>query len=79
MAGKLTGAKLAERLSAPLTPAELGAYLLPPGVIGIAFALNVQQVASPVTGAAIVTAVAAGSLACELLALIELPGRERET
>ncbi len=77
--GKLTGAKLAERLSAPLTPAELGAYLLPPGVIGIAFALNVQQVASPVTGAAIVTAVAAGSLACELLALIELPGRERET
>jgi len=73
--GKLMGAKLATQLAAPLAAADLGAYLLPPGVIGIAFALNVQQVASPVTGAAIVTAVAVGSLVCELLALIEPPGR----
>ncbi|MDE3156240.1 MAG: hypothetical protein KGN76_14155 [Acidobacteriota bacterium] len=78
VAGKLAGAKAAERLAAPVTAAELGAYLLPPGVIGIAFALNVLQVAPPVTGSAVMAAVAAGSLVCELLALIELPGRGDE-
>jgi hypothetical protein len=67
---------VARRLAAPLEAADLGVYLLPPGVIGIAFALNVQQVASPITGSALLTAVTVGTLACELLALVELPRAE---
>jgi hypothetical protein len=74
--GKLVGARVAMRLAAPLAAADLGVYLLPPGVIGIAFALNVQQVATPLTGAALLTAVTVGSLACELLALVELPRQQ---
>jgi hypothetical protein len=74
--GKLLGARVARRLAAPLEAADLGVYLLPPGVIGIAFALNVQQVASPITGSALLTAVTVGTLACELLALVELPRAE---
>jgi hypothetical protein len=74
--GQLVGARVAMRLAAPLAAADLGVYLLPPGVIGIAFALNVQQVATPLTGSALLTAVTVGSLACELLALLELPRQE---
>lgn len=71
--GKLAGGWLASRLAPGVAPSDLGAYLIPPGVIGIAFALNVLQVAG---GAALplVLAVAAGAVVSEMLALIVTPG-----
>jgi hypothetical protein len=74
LAGKLIGGWTASRIAAGVAPGDLGAYLIPPGVIGIAFALNLQQVSY---GAAetIVFAVALGALASEVLALFLTPWR----
>lgn len=74
LAGKLIGGWTAARIAPGVAPADLGAYLLPPGVIGIAFALNVEQVAHE-AATALVFAVAAGALASELLALFLTPQR----
>ena len=71
-AGKLAGGWMASRLASEVAPADLGAYLIPPGVIGIAFALNVLQV-SPAAAAPIVFAVSAGAIVSELLAVIVTP------
>ncbi|MDQ3418832.1 MAG: hypothetical protein M3541_08630 [Acidobacteriota bacterium] len=70
--GKLTGGWMASRLAPGVTPSDLGAYLIPPGVIGIAFALNVLQVA-PGAGMPLVFAVSAGAIVAELLAVIVTP------
>jgi len=70
--GKLTGGWLASRLAPGIAPSDLGAYLIPPGVIGIAFALNVQQVA-PAAAMPLVFAVAAGAVLSELVAVIVVP------
>jgi hypothetical protein len=67
MTGKILGGWVASRLFPSLAAEALGAYLVPPGVIGIAAALNFQQV-SPVDGAAVVSAVAAGAVAFEVIA-----------
>jgi hypothetical protein len=72
VAGKLTGGWVASRIAPGVAPSDLGAYLIPPGVIGIAFALNLQQVAPGVTSA-LVFAVAMGSIASELLAVLVAP------
>jgi hypothetical protein len=77
-AGKLLGGFVASRVTGRVAPSTLGAYLIPPGVIGIAFALNFQQVAASPTGVAILTATALGALAAELLALVALPAPERD-
>jgi hypothetical protein len=66
MTGKLLGGWIASQLSPSLAAEALGAYLVPPGVVGIAVALNFQQV-SPLDGAAVVSAVAAGAVIFELL------------
>ena len=73
IAGKLVGGWVASRV-APVAPSDLGAYLIPPGVIGIAFALNVHQVA-PDGAEAVVFAVAVGAIACEVLGLFVRPER----
>jgi hypothetical protein len=73
VAGKLVGGWVASRLAPAVAPSDLGAYLIPPGVIGIAFALNLQQVA-PGVAEPLVFAVAAGAIASELLAVIVTPG-----
>jgi hypothetical protein len=78
LAGKLMGGWIAARLAPVVSPADLGAYLVAPGVIGIAFALNVQQVAGQAVGAAIVSATAAGSFVSEILALVVLPSGGRD-
>ena len=70
--GKLAGGWLASRLAPEVAPSDLGAYLIPPGVIGIAFALNVLQV-SPDHAAPIVFAVSAGAIVSELLAVVVTP------
>jgi hypothetical protein len=71
-AGKLAGGWMASRLAPGIAPSDLGAYLIPPGVIGIAFALNVLQV-SPQAAGPIVFAVSAGAVVSELLAVIVTP------
>ena len=70
--GKLGGGLMASRLAPGIAPSDLGAYLIPPGVIGIAFALNVLQVASA-AAMPLVFAVSVGALVSELLAVIVTP------
>jgi hypothetical protein len=75
-AGKLAGGWVASRLAREVAPADLGAYLLAPGVIGIAFALNLLQV-SPAGGGPMLFAVAAGAIVSELLAVLVVPAPTR--
>lgn len=73
LVGKLLGGWAGSRIApAGVAPADLGAYLLAPGVIGVAFALNVAQVV-PEDAGPIVFAVAAGAIASEGLALLVAP------
>lgn len=74
LAGKIVGGWAAARLVGHVAPIDLGAYLIAPGLIGIASALTVQQALGNDTGVAILSAVVAASLAAELLALVVLPG-----
>jgi hypothetical protein len=71
-AGKLTGGWLASRLTDDVAPSDLGAYLIPPGVIGIAFALNILQV-SQQAALPIVFAVSIGAIVSELVAVAVTP------
>jgi hypothetical protein len=72
LAGKLIGGWTASRIAAHVAPSDLGAYLIPPGVIGIAFALNLGQVLGDSAGA-LIFAVACGALASELLGVFLTP------
>jgi hypothetical protein len=72
IAGKLVGGWVASRLAPAVAPSDLGAYLIPPGVIGVAFALNLQQVV-PGSAAPVVFAVAVGAIASEVLAVVVTP------
>jgi hypothetical protein len=76
LAGKLLGGWTASRLAPGIAPSDLGAYLIPPGVIGIAFALNLQQLA-PSAAAPIVFAVASGAIACDIVATLVTAPVER--
>ena len=78
LTGKVLGAWIAARMARPLRTADLAAYLLPPGLLGIALALNFLQVSSSAGASAVMSAVALGTLASELLALIALPGTPRD-
>jgi hypothetical protein len=71
-AGKLIGGWMASRLAPGLAPADLGAYLIPPGVLGIGFALNLAQVV-PDGAAPLVFAVAAGAVLSELIGVVVTP------
>jgi hypothetical protein len=72
LAGKLLGSWVAARVAPSVTPSDLGVHLVAPGVIGVAFALNLQQIAPGATGA-LVFAVAVGAIASELLAVVVTP------
>jgi hypothetical protein len=76
VSGKLMGGWAASRIAPDVAPSDLGAYLITPGVIGIALALNLQQVA-PGASSVIVFAVATGAVASELLAVIVAPSEPR--
>ena len=70
--GKLVGGWLAARLIGPGAPAQLGLYLVSPGIIAVAVALNAGQAAGDL--AALILAVAVvGSIASELLAFLVHP------
>ena len=74
LAGKLIGGWTASRIAAGVAPADLGAYLIAPGVIGIAFALSLQLVARE-SAQSLLFAVACGAIASELLAVFVVPAR----
>lgn len=76
--GKLVGGTLAGRMVGTDASRHLGVFLVAPGVIGIAFALNVQQVVDPAGGHLVLAVAALGSLASEVLALALLPIEARE-
>ena len=72
MSGKLLGGWIASRVAREVAPVALGAYLMAPGVLGIAIALNLQQVAPDMAGP-VVLAVASGAVVSELVALFVIP------
>jgi hypothetical protein len=73
-AGKVLGARIGAALVPGLAFADLAAYLLAPGLIGIAVALNLLQVSPSATATAVLSAVALGTLLSELLAAFVLAG-----
>ncbi|MCA1586929.1 MAG: hypothetical protein LC791_19880 [Acidobacteria bacterium] len=74
LCAKLLGGWIASRATPTLSPADLGSYLLPPGMMGLGFALSFHLVTFSVTSAAVLTAVALGTLASELIAAVALLG-----
>ena len=72
LSGKVIGGAAAARLVPALAGEVLGAFLVSPGVMGIAIALNLQQIA-PSDGRAVVSAVAAGALVFEVLSAFVAP------
>lgn len=72
LAGKVAGAWASAPL-AEVGPADLAAYLLPPGVLAIAFALNFRQLLPGPAGDILLSTVAVGTAAFELFALVVLP------
>ena len=71
-AGKVLGGWTAARIAPGVAPSDLGAYLISPGVIGVAFALNINQVAGD-AAAPLLFAAAIGAVACEALAIAVAP------
>jgi hypothetical protein len=72
LTGKMLGAWAAARVL-PVPAGDLAAYLVPPGLLGIALAINFLLVSATPTAAAVATAVALGTLISEALALVALP------
>lgn len=77
LCGKLVGGWAAARHVPAVAAADLGAFLIPPGLLGIAFALHVGQASGLADFAPVVAAVALGTLASELLAAVVLPTEDR--
>jgi len=67
--GKLVGGWMAARVAGTVTPRQLGAGLLAPGVLGLAFALNAVRVTGP-EGAIILGAATVGTVGSELIAAL---------
>jgi hypothetical protein len=72
LAGKVAGAWASARL-ADVGPADLASFLMPPGVLAIAFGLNFRQLLPEPAGATVLSTVAMGTAAFELFALAVLP------
>jgi hypothetical protein len=72
LAGKVAGAWASASL-ADVSPGDLASYLMPPGVLAIAFALNFRQLLAPQAGDTLLSAVAIGTAAFELLSLAVVP------
>lgn len=78
LAGKVAGGWLAARLVGDVHPSDMAAYLMSPGVVGIAFALNFRQILPAATGEALLWAVAVGTAIFEVFAVVALPLWRRE-
>ena len=72
--GKLAGGAAARGVLGRKAPRDLGLHLLPPGVFGVAFALNAAAVLSGPHAAVLITAVVVGTIGSELIAVF-LPPR----
>jgi hypothetical protein len=72
LVGKIAGAWVTARFLDVRT-SDLAAFLMPPGVLAVAFALNFRQVLLPATGDILVSTVAMGTAAFELFALAVVP------
>lgn len=77
LTGKLAGGWLATRMQGVVTAGELGAHLISPGLLGIAFALHLLQVIRTPGMTAVLTAVVFATLASEALALVLRPAEDR--
>jgi len=75
LAGKVAGGWAAARLAAG-APGSLGWFLVAPGVIGVAFALNAEM-ALPGEAAVLLTVAVVGSVVSEVIAVFLLPRLER--
>ena len=76
--GKIAGAWITAG-ALEIRPADLAAFLMPPGVLAVAFALNLRQLLPADAGATLVSTVAIGTAAFELFALAVLPRWRRRT
>lgn len=74
-AGRLAGGMVARRVAGVNAPRDLGLHLLPPGVFGVAFALNAVSVAGA-DASMLLAAVVAGTIGSELVAIL-LPPRSK--
>jgi K+:H+ antiporter subunit KhtU len=77
VAGKLLGGWLARRVPGVAIPDTVGATLLPPGVFGIAFALDATSMMQS-SANAILAATVLGSIGCQLLAALWRPAEAHE-
>ncbi len=73
LAGKVAGGWLAARMLGDVRPSDMAAYLMSPGVVGIAFALNFRQILPVATGDALLWAVTIGTALFEVFAVVALP------
>jgi len=72
MSGKVAGAWLSARI-VDVSAADLAAYLMSPGVLAVAFALNFRQMLPAPDGDTLMSTVAIGTAAFELFALAVVP------
>ncbi|HEY8551222.1 MAG TPA: hypothetical protein VIL35_14795, partial [Vicinamibacterales bacterium] len=73
VAGKVLGGWVASRFANGIAPGDLGAHLLAPGLIGIAFGLGAASAVGGSAGTALLSATVIGTLISELLALSVAP------
>jgi hypothetical protein len=72
LVGKIIGAWVTARFL-DIRTSDLAAFLMPPGVLAVAFALNFRQILPHPTGEILVSTVALGTAAFELFALAVVP------
>ncbi len=76
LAGKVVAGWAVARVCSWIAPADLGARLLPCGLMGIAVAVHFNQLAQQPIGSAVVAAVAAAAIVFELTTPFALGGRD---
>jgi hypothetical protein len=72
LAGKVAGAWVSARI-VDVSAGDLAAFLVPPGVLAVAFALNFRQLLPPDAGDTLLSAVVIGTAAFDLFALAVVP------
>ena len=74
-AAKLAGGWAARRIAGATVPPNLGMSLLSPGILGVAFALNVLRAAGP-EAAGLLTVATLGAIGSDVLAVLVRPREE---
>jgi hypothetical protein len=73
IAGKVAGGWIAGRIAGDDRPIRVGLYLVSPGMIAVALALDVLQAGGTDRGGLLLSAVVAGSLGSELISILVHP------